>query len=192
MVLFSIGFLVALSGVLLSICYWTVRTGISPMPTTHKIKKALIKALPEHIEGTIVELGSGWGTLVFPIAKRYPACNVIGYELSPIPYAISQLRLLFSRYKNITFKRKDFFKDPLQDASVAICYLYPGAMQKLKEKFEKKGDADLLIVTHTFAIPGWTPEKVIRVDDLYKTQIYFYSAALLTRLSKEGTLGRSN
>lgn len=72
--------------------------------------------------------------------------------------------------------RKDFFKEPLGDASMAVCYLYPGAMKKLKEKLEKEGNPKQIIITHTFSIPGWTPSKTIEVNDLYNTKIFFYTA----------------
>ncbi len=157
--------------VLLSICYWTIKNGISPMPTSYKVTKALLTSLPEHVERKIVELGSGWGNLANALAKKYRDCEVIGYETSPIPYYVS--RLIY-RQKNLIFKRKDFFSEPLHDASLAVCYLYPGAMQQLKTKLEMEGSSQLLIATHTFSIPGWKATKTVTVDDLYRTKIYFY------------------
>ena len=142
------------------------------MPTSTKIKKALFKALPDSMEGTIVELGSGWGTLALPLARRYSKCQIIAYELSPLPYAVSCLLKCIYRQKNLEIKRVDFFSEPLQNASMAICYLYPGAMKRLKEKFEKEGHH--LVVSHTFSVPGWTPIKTVAVHDLYNTKIYFY------------------
>lgn len=151
-----------------SILYWTCKNGISPMPTSPKVQRALLNAMPDQIEGTIVELGSGWGTLAFALARRYPNAQVIGYETSHIPYLFS---LLFRR-KNLTFVRKDFFKESLQ-VTVAICYLYPTAMQRLKEKLESEGE--IAVITHTFAVNGWKAKKIVEVDDLYKTKIYFYN-----------------
>lgn len=153
----------------LSIIYWTIKNGISPMPTSPKVQRALLSALPEHIDGTILELGSGWGTLALALAKKYPNAQVIGYETSHIPYLFS----LFLRRKNLTFIKKDFFKEPL-NASLAVCYLYPKAMQRLKEKLEKEGR--IRIITHTFAINGWKANKIVEVNDLYKTNIYSYEA----------------
>ncbi len=31
----------------------------------------------------------------------------------------------------------DFFNVDLKDAGLVVCYLYPGAMERLKDKFEK-------------------------------------------------------
>ncbi len=162
--------LVILLWILLSIVVWSLRTGISPMPTNQKVKKALLNSLPGNIQGPILELGSGWGSLAAPLAKKYPDNQVIGYELSPIPYLFSRLH----RMKNLHFHRQDFFEIPLKDAGIIVCYLYPEAMRKLKEKFHRELSPNTLIVSHTFAIPGWTPIKTIEVGDIYKTKIYHY------------------
>lgn len=171
---FAAVFFVLIGVILLLVCIWTLKNGITPMPTSAKVKRALFQGLPEHLEGTIVDLGSAWGTLCFALAKRYPNCQIIGYETSPIPYLVSRLLTLFVKQKNLTFKRRDFFKEPLSNVSMAICYLYPTAMEKLKDKLEKEGR--VLVVSHTFRIPGWTPAKTIQVNDLYHTKIYFYQA----------------
>ena len=81
------------------------------MPTASKVKKELFQALPEHLEGTILELGSGWGTLAFALGKRYPNCQVIGYEISTIPYLLSLLLQRITKQKNVTFKKKNFLKE---------------------------------------------------------------------------------
>ena len=68
---------------ILLVVIYTFRTGISPAPTTGKVNRELWKLLPEKVDGTVYELGSGWGTLAVPLARRYP--HVVAYELSPLP-----------------------------------------------------------------------------------------------------------
>ncbi len=55
------------------------------MLTSHRVKAAMMELVPDDFEGTIVELGSGWGTLAVAFARRYPGCQVLAYELSPLP-----------------------------------------------------------------------------------------------------------
>lgn len=162
--------------IFLTFLFWTVRNGISPMPTAPKVKKALLKALPNHIDGTIVDLGSGWGTLCFALAKKYPNCPVVGYESSPIPYYYSVIKKVFCGPDNVTFKRRDFFTVSMNHASLILCYLYPRAMQKLKEKFASELKPGTLVISHTFAIPSLKPDKIITVSDLYNSRIYFYTS----------------
>lgn len=157
--------------ILLLIVVWTVRTGISPMPTFSKVKMSLFSNLPETAAGRVYELGSGWGTLARPLARRYPDCQVTAFELSPIPYLFSKIVMSES---NLSYVRDDFFQADLSDAKLIICYLYPAAMVRLQSKFEKELKKGTLVVTHTFAIPGWKADKTIDVADLLKTKIYLY------------------
>ena len=158
----------------ISIVIWTLKTGISPMPTSRKAKARMLEAFPQKIEGKIVELGSGWGTLAFPLAKRYPHCTVIGYELSPLPYLFSKLRHYFQPLPNLKIYRKDFYYIHLNDASLVVCYLFPGAMHSLRTKFDKELPRNAWVVTNTFAVPGWKPDKILTVNDLYHSKIYVY------------------
>lgn len=145
------------------------------MPTSTKVKKILLsKALPIPLEGPIVELGSGWGTLAFSLAERYPQSKVIGFETSFVPYWASKFLLFFYSFPHLHLLRQDFFQADLRDAALVICYLYPEAMRKLKLKFEKELKAGTWVISHTFAIPEWTPLAIYPVKDLYQTKIYVY------------------
>lgn len=157
-----------------SIIFWSLKNGISPMPTAIKVKSQLLK-IPLNINsGTIYELGSGWGTLAFAIAKKFPSHQIVAYETSPIPYLYSVLKQYFCPQPNLRFHRLDFFHESLKEAALVICYLYPGAMQQLKDKFNEELPSGCLVISNTFAINGWDPLEIFSVNDLYKTKIYLY------------------
>lgn len=164
-------FILALLAVILSIVWWSIKNGISPMPTSAKVKAELIKSLPE-CRGTIIDLGSGWGTLLIPLSHANREAQIIGYETSPIPFAFSYLRTLLC--PNLHIYRRDFFSVSLENATMVICYLYPGAMQKLQRKFDQELKPGSWVISHTFALPDWKPVKIVQVDDLYRTKIYLY------------------
>lgn len=157
-----------------SIVYTTWRMGISPMPSTHKATVAMWALLPESIEGAIYDLGSGWGTLLFPFAKRYPTNIIKGYECSLLPYLFSKVWKWWISADCVEIYRRDFYEESLDDASVVVCYLFPGAMHRLKEKWEKELDRPLIVISNTFAIPGKIPLKVVDLDDFYRTKVYLY------------------
>ncbi|MFT4552764.1 MAG: hypothetical protein ACI9S8_001391 [Chlamydiales bacterium] len=157
-----------------SIIITTIQNGISPMPTSYKVKKKVLETIPPETKGNVYELGSGWGTLAFPIAKNLPHCHLDAYENSYFPYAFSVLRKTLSPFKNLELHYQDFLDISLKDSNLIICYLYPGAMKRLKEKMEKELTKECVVISHTFAVPGWEAEKVSEVDDLYNTKIYFY------------------
>ncbi len=153
---------------------YTFYTGISPFPTSRGVKKLLLENLPDINTGSIFELGSGWGTLAFPVAGRYPSLPVNAYEISPVPWFYSRIRKLVNPRKNLTLYRKNFHKISLEDASLIICYLHPAGMEKLKEKFRSELKPGTIIMCNTFQIDGWEPVAVHEIDKLYDNIIYVY------------------
>ena len=134
------------------------------MPTSRKVRKALWNVLPS-CDGPIYDLGSGWGHLLILLAKKYPHAKIVEYETSWVPYLVSKVVTL--PFPTITVRRKDFFGEDLSGAGLLVCYLYPGAMKKLK-------DIEVPLITHTFALPGREPLKVNEASDLYRTKIYLF------------------
>jgi hypothetical protein len=172
--LFEIIFFIIILWILLSVVFWSIRNGIGPMPSSKPAKICLMKSLPPIGKGKIFELGSGWGTLAFPIAHRFPDNIVVGFETSPIPYTFSKLRLWSSPLANLCFEKKDFYIVNFAEADLIVCYLYPGAMRLLKSKLEQELKKGTWVISNTFAIPGWTPQNIYEVEDLYRTKIYLY------------------
>jgi tRNA A58 N-methylase Trm61 len=173
--MFSIALLILTLYAAITIIFYTMRNGISPMPTGSRVHKVVLDILHDiHPGDRVVELGSGWGTLALGIGKRLPHCSVVGYENSPVPrWVANLLRAVFSG-TNVTFERADFYQVSLSDFDVAVCYLYPGAMEKLREKFTAELRPGTLVISHTFAVSQWEPERVVTVSDLYRTKVYIY------------------
>jgi hypothetical protein len=99
---------------------------------------------------------------------------VIGYELSWFPWLVSIIRKYSLRLDNLTIYRKDFTKADLGNASILICYLFPGGMVALHEKLKRELFNEILIVSNTFALPSCQPVRVTRLKDVYYTPVYVY------------------
>jgi len=124
--------------------------------------------------GSITDLGSGWGNIVIPIAKKYPQRQVIGYELSLLPWLTSTLLKKLLGLKNLTLYRQNFYNADLSGASVLVCYLYPQAMDKIKNKLLLEQTTVDFIISNNFALPSCQPYKVLQLDDFYQSPIYLY------------------
>lgn len=166
--------LALLLGGMLSIALYTLRTGISPMPTSGKVRRQLLTLVPADLEGPLLELGSGWGTLAFALADHCPRARVVAFELSPLPYAFSWLRQRLAPRPNLQLVRQDFLRASFSGASAVVCYLYPGAMTRLAPKLDGELAPGALVFSHTFALRGWKPLRTLLVDDLYRTPVYVY------------------
>jgi len=165
--------LVLLGGAVLSVVYHTLKIGISPLPSSRRARQVMLSAIPDGFSGRIVEAGSGWGSLAIPLARRFPEAAVIGYELSPVPFFCAQLRRL-GRHPNLRFHRADFRTVSMADADLVVCYLFPGAMRALDEKLRRELRPGARVISNTFALPGWKPVRVHRLDDIYATPISIY------------------
>jgi precorrin-6B methylase 2 len=170
----STAFLLLAAAAAASIVYTTIKRGISPMPSSSKVKEAMKSALPQHVQGKIYELGCGWGALAFHLAGQHPESQIVAFEVSPVPWLIAYITQRVYRFENVKLFWDDFFRTSFSDASVIFCYLYPGAMERLKKKFEEELAPGTLVVSNTFAVPGWEPVDVIKVNDLYRTKVYVY------------------
>lgn len=158
-----------------SVLVWSLKNGISPMPTSFKMKQALINVLPKIDHGNIYELGSGWGGIAILMAKKYPQCEVIAYESSPLPYFVSLLRKNILGIKNLTLKKNDFLKSDLKSARLIYCYLYPRGMENLKHLLDEKSIRNSFLISNTFALPDLKAEKIIKIEDLYHSKLYIYN-----------------
>ena len=174
MIIFDILLLITAAFITVSIIYSTVKLGISPMPSSNKAYKTMIKLIDLTGTGPIIDLGSGWGNFVIRAARKNPERRVIGYELSLLPWFTSILLKKILGLRNLTLYRQNFYNENLPDASVLVCYLYPEAMEKIKNKLLTEQPKVYFLISNNFALPSWQSYKVVPLDDLYKSPIYLY------------------
>ncbi|WP_018750162.1 class I SAM-dependent methyltransferase [Paenibacillus sanguinis] len=178
----------------LSIVYRSWRNGISPMPSPAVVRRAAVRELRKLLRtsapdtangisreldaavehGTIVESGSGWGSLALDLARAFPKRQIIGLENSIIPWLFSRLAARLSAVRNVQFDRSDIYGYSYKDAAVVVCYLYSGAMKRLDPILRAGLEPGTWVVSICFALPGWRAAHEITCSDLYRTKIYFY------------------
>lgn len=144
------------------------------MPSSKKAYQAVDRLIDESETGPIIDLGSGWGNLVIRMAKQYPQREVIGYELSMLPWLTTSLLKYIFRLKNLTVYKQDFYHADLSCGSVLVCYLFPAAMAKIKLKLALERPKINYLISNNFALPASQFEKVIQLDDFYKSPVYLY------------------
>lgn len=170
-----------------AIVYRSWRNGISPMPASASVRQAVVRELRELERAAalereaprvpispIVEAGAGWGTLALALAKAHPSWGIVGIENSMVPWLFSRLLLRWGAYPQVQFLRGDLYVFPYETAGTVICYLYPGAMQRLAPLLRARLTPGARVISICFALPGWRPVKVVTCRDLYRTKIYIY------------------
>ncbi len=153
---------------------YTLWAGISPMPTSKKVRDTMLQTLPSVINGPIFELGSGWGTLAVPLARKYPTSFITGYEISPLPWLSSYIRKITLKLSNLTLFMRDYMKEDLSGAALIIIYINADGIEKLRPKLERELMPGALVQSNFFQIRGWVPIQEIIVCDIHQTKIYMY------------------
>jgi len=139
----------------LSLLLWTAFTGVPPQSSSKSEADAVIALLkqaklPDH--AVIIDLGSGWGSLVIALARAFPQASVQGVEMSPFPYLISRFRT--RTLSNVSLKRGNFFHSNLKNANAITCYLMPARMAQVSELLDRTVKPGTCVVANAFQFRG--------------------------------------
>jgi tRNA A58 N-methylase Trm61 len=143
------------------------------LPTRQQDVERMLKLANIQPGEVVYDLGAGDGRFMITAAQRYGA-RAIGYEISLLPYLAARWRMWRAQVgQQATIRAKDFFHTDLSDANVVVCFLTPGAMKKLGQKFKRELRPGTRIVSYAFSIADWTPEVKDKPDP--KTMsVYLY------------------
>lgn len=145
--------------------------GYAPFVSTdHETFERIIAAIEIKENAVVYELGCGRARFLRMIEKRFPHSKLIGLENLSSLYILTKFgrQLQGSR---INLLKGDFFETDLKEADIVYCYLNNLTMKKLGEKFKQECKIGTQIISRSFPIPQFTPEKVITIRN---KKVYFY------------------
>jgi len=143
--------------------------------TPENVARFMLK-LAEVKPGEIVyDLGSGDGRILVIAAKEFGARGV-GIEIRKDLVEESLRRIKSLGLEGaIKIIHGDFFQVNISEADVVTLYLLTSVNERLKPKLEKELRPGTRVVSHDFEIPGWTPVKVIDLNEDWRShKIYLY------------------
>jgi len=114
------------------------RNTVPYVPTPRRIIKQMIKLAEIKPGERIVDLGSGTGRIIIPIAKKNKENLIIGIEKSFFLRLITKLRLALHPLINnrIQIVNRDFFNTDIASFDVIFCFLTPAALRLLTPKLK--------------------------------------------------------
>lgn len=133
-------------------------------PTRHNIADAMLRLAGVGTGDVVYDLGSGDGRIPIIAAQKYGARGV-GVELDPRLVELSWLIANEAEVADrVSFVVGDLFEADLSGATVVTAYLSQSIMKMLEPKLRalKPGTR---IVSHQFPMPGWQPDRRIKVDE---------------------------
>ena len=147
--------------------------GIGPMPSSPIARATIRTMIPTEVR-CICVLGSGWGSLAIDASKKCPKAQVIGIEVSFFPWLFSRIWSWLSRRKNVRLIWGNFHKQSLCEYDLILCYIHRAGMDALKEKLDTELQSGTYLLSNTFAVYGWKPIQVEKLNDLWKTRVILY------------------
>jgi ribosomal protein L11 methylase PrmA len=112
----------------------------------------------------LIDLGCGDGRIVIAAAKQFGA-RAIGIDIDP-----ERIKEANANAKNegvtdlVEFRQGDLFDADLSKASVVTLYLLPAINMKLRPKLWRDLKPGTRVVSHSFDMGDWKPDKVEEVD----------------------------
>lgn len=137
------------------------------VPTPQPVVEAMLKLGEVKAGDILYDLGSGDGRIPVTAAKLYGVRGT-GIDINPERIADAEKN---AKEQGVTdkvqFRNQDLFEADISDATVVTLYLLPSINLKLRPKLWKDLKPGTRIVSHSFDMGEWEPEKRIEVDGRY-------------------------
>lgn len=130
----------------------------------------------------LIDLGSGDGKIVRTAALVFGARG-LGVEIQePLVDLSNEMAKKEGIAGQVRFVKQDLFKLDISQASVVTMYLLPHTVNLLREKLLAELRPGARVVSHDYALAGWTPHKKFEMDleekvsisGVTRTVIYVY------------------
>jgi len=134
------------------------------VPTPQEVVDAMLKLAGVKAGDVVYDLGCGDGRIVITAAQKYGARG-IGIDIDPQRIkeatANAQKAGVSDRVK---FMNADLFETNLSEANIVTLYLLPSLNLKLQPKLMRELRAGSRVVSHSFDMGDWKPEREQDID----------------------------
>ena len=134
------------------------------LPTTQPAVEAMLKLAGVTANDVVYDLGCGDGRIVVTAAKLYGAHGV-GIDIDP-----QRIREANENAKKagveqlVRFEENDLFKANIREATVVTLFLLSSVNARLRPKLLEELRPGTRVVSNTFDMGDWKPEKEFTVD----------------------------
>jgi SAM-dependent methyltransferase len=124
---------------------------------------AMLKLARVDKNDLLIDLGCGDGRIVIAAAKEYGA-HGIGVDIDPQRIKEARENAQNEGVANLVeFRVGDLFDADIRKATVVTLYLLPSVNMKLRPKLWRDLKPGTRVVSHTFDMEDWKPEKVEKI-----------------------------
>src|SRR5581483_2709930 len=152
------------------------------LPTTQAGVEAMLKLAQVTDKDVVYDLGCGDGRIVITAAKLYGARGV-GIDIDP-----QRIREANENAKKagvehlVRFEENDLFKANIREATVVTLFLLTSVNARLRPKLLDELRVGTRVVSNTFDMGDWKPEKEFTVDSgddgYFSKKLYLWTIPL--------------
>jgi len=131
------------------------------VPTTEEAVAAMLKLANVQKTDVVYDLGCGDGRIVIAAAKTYGA-HAVGIDINPVRLAEANENLKKAGpdvAKLVRFEENDLFQADIHEATVVTLFLLSSVNLKLRPKLLADLKPGTRVVSNTFDMSDWKPEK---------------------------------
>ncbi len=149
------------------------------VPTTEAAVEAMLKLADVKKTDIVYDLGCGDGRIVITAAKKLGARGV-GIDINPVRIGEAKENAKKAGVeKLVRFEENDLFEADIHEATVVTLFLLPHINLKLRPKLLQDLKPGTRIVSNTFDMGDWKPEKEAIVpetdeDSYLSHKLYFW------------------
>ena len=135
------------------------------VPTTEEGVQAMLKLAGVQQTDVVYDLGCGDGRIVIAAAKDYGARGV-GIDIDPQRIREAKDNARKAGVQNLVrFEENDLFQADFHEATVVTLFLLKSVNLQLRPKLLKELKPGTRIVSNTFDMGDWKPEKELNIGD---------------------------
>ena len=139
--------------------------------TPPEVVRAMLKLATVGSGDVVYDLGCGDGRIVIAAARDFGAHGV-GIEISPEHAAEARENVRKAGVgRRVDIRQQDLIDADLTRASVVALYLLPEVNLRLRPKLLRELKPGTRIVSHTFDMGDWRPDKVVST---HGTNVYLW------------------
>jgi precorrin-6B methylase 2 len=135
------------------------------VPTTEAAVQAMLKLAGVKNTDILYDLGCGDGRIVVAAASKYGA-RAVGIDINPT--RINEAKENAKKAgveKLVRFEENDLFQADIHEATVVTLFLLPQINLKLRPKLLQDLKPGTRVVSNTFDMGDWKPDREATVDD---------------------------
>jgi SAM-dependent methyltransferase len=149
------------------------------VPTTDAAVQAMLKLADVKKSDNVYDLGCGDGRIVIAAAKNFGA-HAVGIDIDPVRIREARENAKKAGVEPIVkFIEQDLFQADFHDATVVTLFLLPQINLKLRPKLLSDLKPGTRVVSNTFDMGDWKPDKELEVgsdtgdDDMFLSRKLF-------------------